>query len=212
MNHKKTSLFVTILIIGCIVAYLSLNYKSDMTQLGADIQISDSHSSMHSMSDGQAISGDSDMSHMNHMTMIVTSEREFILGMIPHHQEAVDAAKEVIARGGTTPQLRQLVEGIIIAQEKEISKMEQWYQNWYGESYVDNGQYMPMMRELSNLSGVELDKAFLEDMIEHHMGAIMMSQSVLPHIEHKEIEILTKAIITTQAEEIKLMRQILNEL
>jgi uncharacterized protein (DUF305 family) len=150
---------------------------------------------------------------MDHsMHMMVASEREFIEGMIPHHQEAVDTAREVIERGGTTPEMRELVEAIVIAQEREIADMKQWYEDWYGEPYDNTGEYMPMMRDLSNLSGTELDRVFLEDMITHHMGAIIMANSVSPHIEHEEIANLADAIKTTQVEEIRLMRTLLDDL
>jgi uncharacterized protein (DUF305 family) len=169
---------------------------------------------MHQMPDGSMM-GNPDtrtngMNNMDHMmTMMVQSERTFITGMIPHHQEAVDTAKAVIARGGTTPEIRQLAENIIVAQEKEIADMKAWYEVWYKESYKDDGTYVPMMRDLSTLSGAELDKTFLEDMIMHHMGAIMMARSVQPYIEHQELETLTEAVVTTQSVEISHMRQML---
>lgn len=175
-------------------------------------------SGMHKMPDGSMMRNNNEMgmggmNGMNHMMdMVVESEREFIEGMIPHHQEAVDTAKEVIARGGTTPEIKQLVEGIVVAQEAEIAVMKEWYQVWYGESYSDSGEYMPMMRDLSQLSDRELDRTFLEDMVMHHMGAIMMARSVQPYIEHQEIETLTEAIVRTQSEEIQLMRQLLGGL
>jgi uncharacterized protein (DUF305 family) len=153
------------------------------------------------------------MSGMNHGDMMVKSEREFIEGMIPHHQEAVDTAKEVIARGGTTPEIKKLVEEIVVAQEKEITMMKGWYQTWYEQPYVaKTDSYEPMMRDLSSLSGVALDKVFLEDMIMHHMGAIMMAHSVETYIEHQEISDLTDAIVETQMTEIQLMRQLLGRL
>lgn len=155
-------------------------------------------------------SGMNDQGHMMHM--MVASEQEFIEGMIPHHQEAVDTAKEVIARGATTPAIKELVENIVMAQEAEIAKMKQWYESWYGTPYEDTGTYEPMMRELETLSGIGIDQAFLEDMIMHHMGAIMMARSVQPHIEHEEIQTLTEAIITTQSQEIQEMRAMLTEL
>lgn len=169
---------------------------------------------MHMMPDGSMMSnGGSDMNEMggmNHEMMMVKSEREFLEGMIPHHQEAVDTAKEVIARGGSTPEIKKLAEDIVIAQEKEIALMKGWYQSWYGKAYiVDPKAYEPMMRDLSKLSGASLDKVFLEDMIMHHMGAVMMAQSVQPYIEHKEITDLSKAIVETQTEEIQLMRKML---
>ena len=151
--------------------------------------------------------------HMDHMmAMMVTSERAFIEGMIPHHQEAVDTAREVIERGATTPAIEALVQDIVVAQEKEIADMKAWYEAWYGEPYVDTGTYMPMMRELRDLSGAELDRAFLEDMIGHHMGAIMMAQSVQPYIEHDEVATLTEAIVRTQSKEIADMRVMLRGL
>lgn len=174
---------------------------------------------MHRMPDGSLMgntptgnTGMGMMGGMDHSMMMVSSEREFIQGMIPHHQEAVDTAKEVIARGGTTPEIRTLAENIIVAQEKEIADMKMWYQSWYGEAYTDTDTYEPMMRELENLSGATLDRVFLEDMIMHHMGAIMMAQSVQPYIEHQEMETLTRAIVSSQSKEIAEMRQMLQGL
>jgi uncharacterized protein (DUF305 family) len=41
------------------------------------------------------------------------------------------------------------------------------------------------------------------------MGAIMMAQSVRPHIEHQEITGMADAIMETQMAEIELMRDLL---
>lgn len=153
------------------------------------------------------------MGGMDHSMMMVKSERAFLDGMIPHHKEAVETAKEVIARGGSTPEIKKLAEDIIVAQEKEIAMMKGWYQSWYGQAYVAKPEaYTPMMRDLSTLSGAALDKVFLEDMVTHHMGAIMMAQSVHPFIEHQEITELTKAIIESQAKEITLMKSLLEKI
>ena len=151
--------------------------------------------------------------HMGMMQqMFVTSERGFIEHMIPHHQEAIDTAGEVLERGGTTPEVRELMNNIITAQTAEIEEMKNWYETWYGLAYEDGGEYEPMMRELENLSGTELDRVFLEDMIMHHMGAIMMARSVQPYIEHEEIAELTQNIVATQSAEISQMRQMLQGL
>jgi uncharacterized protein (DUF305 family) len=151
--------------------------------------------------------------HMAHMEqMMVTSERTFIEQMIPHHQEAIDTANEVLERGGTTEAVRELMERIVEAQTAEIELMRGWYEAWYGEAYVDNKSYEPMMRDLSGLYGTALDRAFLEDMVPHHMGAIMMARSVQPYIEHEELTELTAAIIATQSAEMVEMRELLGEL
>lgn len=140
------------------------------------------------------------------------SERQFLQEMIPHHQEAVDTAK-LVAEKGDNAEVKKLAGDIVTAQEKEIADMKTWYKNWYGVDYKDDGSYKPMMRSaLSTLSGNALDRAFLEDMIQHHMGALMMGQSVVANLQHKEVEDLAKAIAETQSSEIITMRILLKQI
>jgi|GEM_PF-361859 len=152
------------------------------------------------------------MDGMHDMHMMVASEREFLQEMIPHHEEAVATAKEVVARGGSTPDIKTLAENIITAQEKEITDMKTWFKNWYGTDYVADGKYQPMMRPLTDLSGAALDKVFLTDMIIHHRGALMMANSVSSHIEHPEMTTLVGNIKTTQSAEITEMQNLLKTL
>lgn len=215
MNKEIVLVGAAALILGGIGGYSIAN--NDKNHRAYEKQSEVTSMGMHRMPDGSMM-GNADtnaqgMNNMDHMmSMMVTSEREFIDGMIPHHQEAVDTAKEVIARGGTTLEIKQLVQNIVVAQEKEIAEMKVWYETWHKEPYTDNGMYSPMMRELSGLSGKELDRVFLEDMIMHHMGAIMMARSVQPYIEHQEMETLTQAVVSTQSAEIGEMRQMLKGL
>lgn len=171
---------------------------------------------MHRMPDGTMMQNPASMGSMDGMghmmEMSVTSEREFIEGMIPHHEEAIATAKEVLERGATTPAIRTLMENIVSAQEAEVASMKVWYEAWYGTPYQSTESYAPMMSDLRTLSGEDIDRTFLTDMIMHHMGAIMMAQSVQPYIEHEEIKQLTEAIVTSQMAEMHEMRQLLRGL
>lgn len=165
----------------------------------------------HMMPDGTMMGGDMGSGSMG-MGMMVASEQEFIMGMIPHHEEAIATAKEVIARGGSTPEIKTLAENIVKAQEAEVVQMKGWYKTWYGKDYVTDGKYTPMMRPLANLSGAALDKVFLTDMVKHHMMAIMMAKSVDAHLEHDEIKTLSNNIKTSQSVEIATMQNLLKTL
>lgn len=101
---------------------------------------------------------------MDHMG--VSTEEEFIANMIPHHQEAVDTATIIVAKTQNA-ELKKIATDIVSAQNTEIALLNSWMKSWYPNSAL-KVSYMQMMRDLSKLSGHDLDDVFMEDMIKHH--------------------------------------------
>jgi uncharacterized protein (DUF305 family) len=84
---------------------------------------------MPSASDSPATKGlkEAHMSMMHGMTMSFTGnpDVDFVQGMIPHHQGAIDMAK-VQLQHGKDPEIKKLAEKIIADQEREIAEMQAW--------------------------------------------------------------------------------------
>jgi uncharacterized protein (DUF305 family) len=52
--------------------------------------------------------------------------------MIPHHQSAIEMAK-VAYEKSDNPQIKELAQNIMSAQQEEIEQMNRWRHQWYPE-------------------------------------------------------------------------------
>lgn len=144
---------------------------------------------------------------MRSSDVFVDNEFEYLVHMIPHHQEAIDNA-EILKENTEREEMRNFAEDIIRTQSEEIELMENFLNEWYPDENYEV-RYEPMMGNYENLIGNELDQAFLEDMIPHHMEAVMMSQQLLMRelVEHEEVANLAENIRNSQRDEIFKMEE-----
>jgi uncharacterized protein (DUF305 family) len=146
----------------------------------------------------------------------------FIDAMIPHHQGAVEMAKQAQQKS-QRPEIKKLADEIIKAQNTEIAQMKQWRQTWYSQAgnkpMVYNTQ-MGHMMEMSpdqmkammmsmdlGAADAEFDLRFINAMIPHHEGAVTMAQDALKKSQRPEIKQLAQSIIKSQEAEIQQMKQ-----
>jgi len=91
----------------------------------------------HKMPDGSMMGGDDmmDMTMRDMLSMMdgktgKALEKEFIIGMIPHHQGAVDMAKKMLEDKTISQEMKKFAEDIIRAQEGEIKMMNDWLKKY----------------------------------------------------------------------------------
>ena len=138
--------------------------------------------------------------------------------MIPHHEQALEMSAIVLAKDGVDPEVAELAEQIAAAQGPEIDQLEAWLDEW-GVPRMPGDHDMGMNGMLTDAELDELEAAdgasgsdlFLEQMIEHHEGAIDMAEAHQESGEHEGALELSAAIIETQAGEIERMRELLAE-
>ena len=132
--------------------------------------------------------------------------------MIPHHQQAIDAAKLVTGRTDRS-QLVKLADAISAGQAAEIRTMEGWRQRWQQPmpataAMAHEGEHAPGMMSqgqldwLATLDGREFDLGFTTSMKPHHLGAIKMASSILQEGRSPEVRMLATQILTVQQDEV----------
>jgi uncharacterized protein (DUF305 family) len=151
-----------------------------------------------------------------------TYDLRFIDGMIPHHEGALVMA-EAALKNSQRPEIRQLAENIIAAQQEEIAQMQEWRAAWYPEAptvpimyHAEMQHDMPMSQEMISAMRMdmdlgkadeEFDRRFIDAMIPHHEGAVAMAEDLKEKSTRPELQALADAIITSQQAEIGQMVQ-----
>lgn len=160
----------------------------------------------------------------------------FVQAMIPHHAQAIDMVALMPART-TNDRLRRLGGRIEISQRDEIALMKRWLRD-RGESVPGeggetghemagqdhggmHGGLMPgmltpeQMDRLAAAEGVAFDRLFLELMIGHHQGALVMVEELFSTPgggQESWVYQFASDVDADQEMEIRRMRQMLTEL
>lgn len=136
--------------------------------------------------------------------------------MKEHHEQAVEMSDMLLSKDGVDERVVALAEEIKAAQEPEIQKMEQWLEDWRadtsGMESMDHGDGMMSeedMKALGDATGADAGSLFLEQMIQHHQGAVDMAQEEVDNGQNSDAIALAETIIDAQTTEIATMKEIL---
>lgn len=144
--------------------------------------------------------------------------RDFITQMIPHHRSAVKMCENALRYTISEP-VSTLAQTVIRQQTKGIAEMKALLCpcgtvcSGYREACCyrqRNAQILnTMFSDMAHVSGVGVEQNFLREMIPHHEGAIRMSENALNFCICQSLRPILQNIITTYAQEISEMRQLL---
>ena len=153
-------------------------------------------------------------------SIVTEADVRFMQGMIAHHAQAVVMSRMAVARAAS-PRVLTLARKIDLAQAGEIALMQGWlraYAQFVPDTSSWRGMTMPGMLTTAQLArldgsrGGDFDRLFLELMIAHHQGALLMVSDLLKSpraAQEVDINVFANDVETTQTAEIGLMRQML---
>ncbi|SVA12808.1 uncharacterized protein METZ01_LOCUS65662 [marine metagenome] len=158
-----------------------------------------------------------DLSGIQH----TAADVEFMQGMIGHHAQALEMTALLYDRS-TWQDIRMLAQRIDVSQADEIKMMQGWL-TARNEGIPENAAHhthgtmlMPgmltpdQMAELAAATGSDFDRLFLEYMIMHHQGAVIMVEALFASPgagQESQIFNFSSDVIADQSMEITRMRR-----
>lgn len=155
-----------------------------------------------------------------------TADVAFAQNMIPHHEQALEMVALIDERHSSRD-LPKIAERMQISQRTEIGLLEDWLTG--RDEEVPSGQHhhgahheqlMPgmltdaEMEQLADSRGRAFDRLFVQYMIRHHEGAMIMVEDLLSSGNGQEPGLfhIAQQISSDQAIEIARMKQLLTQL
>lgn len=145
------------------------------------------------------------------------AEQAFLVAMVPHHESAVEMAKLARQRA-MHPQVKQLANNIVTAQNTEIKQMNAIHMRLFGTKLEPDAEAATAMGMSMDEAGMSMDpeelrtatpfdRAFIDMMIPHHQGAIRMARAAGKETNDAETRKLQAGIIAAQTSEIAQMKR-----
>jgi uncharacterized protein (DUF305 family) len=117
------------------------------------------------------------------------SDLRFINGLIRHHEQAVDFARQA-KDGAGRPETRALAEAVLAGMPAKIDELYAWKKGWYRDA-----RRMSPEKIALGTADAQFDLRYLNAMITHHREAIAMAGAALKTSTRNEVLTLASEVI-----------------
>ena len=142
--------------------------------------------------------------------------------MLPHHKQAVEMSDMLLAKGsGVDTGVTDLAKQIKAEQSPEINQLTSWLKGWdeptesehSGMGHSMSGMMSDSdMNDLDQASAEDAAKLYLEQMVQHHKGAVDMAKTEVDKGKNTDAVAMAKSIVSSQTEQITQMQDMLASL
>lgn len=137
--------------------------------------------------------------------------------MLPHHEQAVEMSDVLLAKGdGVDPDVADLAEQIKAEQGPEITQLTSWLKDWDADSSMSGMDHSMSgmmsdsdMSDLDQASAKHAGKLFLQQMVQHHEGAVDMAKTEVAEGGNTDAVAMARSIVSSQTEQITPMQDML---
>lgn len=143
------------------------------------------------------------------------TDREFTHFFIAHHEMAIHMA-ELVVESGSTPSIQALAERIVTTQTAEVQTLraveEELREQLEPPALRMDPHHEAEMAHMMTLTGAELERMFLLDMIQHHAAGLPVAHRARPRLTRPDLQTMAESIAHEQASEIGEMKALLDGL
>jgi uncharacterized protein (DUF305 family) len=144
----------------------------------------------------------------------------FAQSMIPHHEQAIEMADLALdPASGASAAVRELAARVKAAQDPENAALRAWLKArgksetmdmaGHDMAAMDGMLTAAEMKALDDATGPAFDRAFYEQLIRHHEGAVAMAQVVRDEGVDPQIAAIADSVIAGQSAELAEMTKAL---
>lgn len=125
----------------------------------------------------------------------------FMNAVIAHHEAGVEMANEAATKSTRNEVITNAL-AVSDFLSRSANTLEDWRFTWYGIRPSGSMAYADNMNDMLGRADKEVDLRYINQMISHHRGAMLLAEQIKDKTQRKEIKELAEAIIAGEPKNI----------